>query len=152
MTSIRNIVVGAIIVGSGLAAATVTLAAKPNLTEVEFKKMDTNKDGRVSSEEYAQHARQMFATLDADKDGKLTAAEMDAAYQRVTGKPVGSAALPAAEKIKAVDSDADGSLNVEEYVASSHAMFAKIDSNHDSFLSKEELLAAHAATVKKPAA
>ena len=42
--------------------------------------MDTNHDGVVSADEHAAGAKQMFAKVDADHDGNVTATEMDAAH------------------------------------------------------------------------
>jgi len=55
-----------------------------------------------------------------------------------------------AEKIKVVDSDSDGVLTAQEHVDASHAMFTKMDTNKDGFLTKEELAAGHARMMKKP--
>ena len=44
--------------------------------------MDTNKDGKSSADEHAAAAKKMFDTMDANKDRKVTATEMDAAHQR----------------------------------------------------------------------
>jgi hypothetical protein len=41
--------------------------------------MDTNGDGKISRAEHAAGAKQMFAQCDANRDGIVTAAEMDAA-------------------------------------------------------------------------
>ncbi|MEQ1516874.1 MAG: hypothetical protein ABL931_10345, partial [Usitatibacteraceae bacterium] len=46
--------------------------ANPSKSDVEFSKMDANKDGRVSAEEHAAAAKQMFDTMDANKDGNVT--------------------------------------------------------------------------------
>ena len=41
--------------------------------------MDTNKVGKVSAEEHDRNSGKMFVTMDANADGKVTAAEMNAA-------------------------------------------------------------------------
>ncbi len=41
-----------------------------------FEELDANKDGQVTVAEVEASARQRFATLDKDKDGQLTAAEL----------------------------------------------------------------------------
>ncbi len=81
--------------------------------------------------------------LDANADGKVTAAEMDAAY--TTSKPgVGAAKVPSsAEKIKALDTDGDGALSSVEHEAGSRTMFDQLDANKDGSLTAEEIKAGH---------
>ena len=38
--------------------------------------MDTDKDGKISREEFTRHHDKKFAKADTDKDGKLSSAEM----------------------------------------------------------------------------
>ena len=60
--------------------------SKSATADAEFRKLDTNKDGKVSASEHAAGTKQMFETMDGNKDGKVTAAEMEAAHQRITGR------------------------------------------------------------------
>jgi hypothetical protein len=75
---------------------TVALAALSG-----FDDMDVDRDGAVSPLEHAEAAGKMFTAMDADGDDKVTAAEMDAAHNKVAGKPAGpdelSASLSQAE-------------------------------------------------------
>lgn len=48
-------------------------------------KLDTNNDGKVSSEEFAQRVNKWFEKLDTNKDGVVTEAEVQAA--RPAGRP-----------------------------------------------------------------
>ena len=88
--------------------------------------------------------------MDANRDGKVTAAEMDAAHQRVTGKKAKKTDMSSADKIKVIDTDGDGILTAEEHAAGSRAMFEKMDTDKDGFLTKDELAAGHAQMMKKP--
>ena len=129
MKALRRISFSSIVLTSAVALASTAFAAgpKPAAADAEFKTTDTN------------------------KDGKVTAAEMDAAHQRVTGKKAGKSDMSAADKIKVVDTDGDGILTVEEHGAGSRAMFAKMDTDKDGSLTKTELAAGHASMMKKPA-
>ncbi len=149
MNAIYQMKYRAISAAAALASAALTAYASPSKTDVEFSKMDTNKDGRVSAEEHATGAKLMFDAMDANKDGKVTAAEMDAAHKRVTGVKAAKDDLSAAEKIKVIDKDGDGILSAEEHAAGSRSMFEKMDTNKDGFLSKAELAAGHANMLKK---
>ena len=54
----------------------------------------------------------MFDAMDANKDGKVKVAEMDAAQERVSAIKAGANELSSSEKIKVVDTDRDGILTV----------------------------------------
>jgi Ca2+-binding EF-hand superfamily protein len=62
-----------------------------------------------------------FEGMDANRDGKVTAAEMDAAQQTITGR---------------------------KHEQGSKGMFEKMDKNRDGYLSKQEFDAGHAALTK----
>ena len=127
-----------------------------------FKRMDSNGDGKISADEHAAGAKKMFEMMDSNKDGQVTAAEMTAAHGKMMegkadhdqkaekGMEKGKE-MSAADKIKVVDGNADGVLTAEEHAAASKSMFDKMDTNHDGFLSKTELMAGHAKLMQKPA-
>jgi Ca2+-binding EF-hand superfamily protein len=114
----------------------------------EFQAMDANRDGKVSREEHAAAARRMYRQMDANGDGKVTADEMDAAHEKITGRAKSKDDLSAAEKIRAVDQDGDGTLTAAEHGHGSRSTFDKMDTNHDGFLSPQEMAAGHAAMLK----
>ncbi len=146
-TSFRTIALIGGVMLTSLAFGTGPKAAQP---DAELTAMDTNKDGKASAEEHARASRKMFVTMDANADGKVTAAEMDAAHQRVTGKQAKKTDMPSADKIKVIDTDGDRILAAEEHAAGSRAMFGKMDTNKDGFLTKDELAAGHAQMLQKP--
>ena len=78
----------------------------------KLDRLDADKDGKVTAAEYTAGSKTSFDKLDANADGKVTAAEMDAAYATTTKPGVGAAKVPSsAEKIKTLDTDGDGSLS-----------------------------------------
>lgn len=121
--------------------------SKPALSE--FDGIDADRDGRISAAEHAAAASKMFRAMDANRDGKVTAAEMEAAYEKVNGKKASGIDLGAAEKIKAVDRDGDGVLTAVEHAAASKAMFRKMDTDGDATLSRDEWTAGHAALMRQ---
>ena len=146
-TSFRAIALIGGVMLTSLAFGAGPKAAQP---DGEFTAMDTNIDGKASAGEHARTSRKMFVTMDANADGKVTAAEMTAAHQRITGKKAKKSDMPAADKIKVIDTDGDGILTAEEHAAGSRTMFEKMDTNKDGFLTKVELAAGHAQMLQKP--
>ena len=102
-----------------------------------FKMMDANGDGKITRAEHATAAKQMFAQCDANRDGIVTALEMDAAMAAKGEKP-GKDHKNSAEKIKVIDQNGDGRLTAAEHETGSEQMFTKMDKNGDGALSKEE--------------
>jgi Ca2+-binding EF-hand superfamily protein len=118
--------------------------AVPASADAELQMMDQDKDGKVSKMEHASGAKAMFNSMDADKSGIVTVAEMDAA-QKMTTKtgetPPGK--ISSAEKLKVVDTDGDGSLTEEEHSLGAEKMFGRMDTDKDGRLTKAELEAGH---------
>lgn len=104
-----------------------------------FPGMDSDSDGFVTSAEHAKAAQTMFQMLDANKDGTVNVAEMDAVRTLLPDQAGIKAAAESSEKtLTALDSDSDGMLTLAEYVAGSNGMFAKMDANKDDRISRAE--------------
>jgi Ca2+-binding EF-hand superfamily protein len=132
---------------AGIALGGHALAAEPAASS--FRGMDVNHDGYISRDEHAAAAKGMFAAMDASKDGRVTAAEMDAAQERVTGRKAKTGDMAAADKIKVIDKDGDGVLTADEHAAGSRSMFEAMDSDKSGALSEAEFSAGHAKMLKK---
>ena len=110
---------------------------------------DADGDGFVTPAEHAANARCMFEAMDADRDGRVTAAEMTAAHEKVTGKPAQPGEMGSAEKIAVVDADKDGVLTAKEHADGSASMFGKMDTDGDGRLTPAEIEAGHRAMLGK---
>jgi Ca2+-binding EF-hand superfamily protein len=127
---------------------------------------DANKDGAVTLEELAARPRQFFVrrievefkALDADGDGKLTKAEVDAAR----GKPMllliadankdgvvtkeelakafaGRGGQVSDRVFEALDADKDGKIGAAEWQAAGERRFARLDRNKDGAVTADEI-------------
>jgi Ca2+-binding EF-hand superfamily protein len=122
------------------AASTGAAAVESALARL-LRQLDRNGDGRVSRGEHADVARQMFDAMDADHDGKVTVAEMDAIRRDLYGPD----RTAAARELAQVDDNHDGVLSAEEHAAATGVTFDQIDTDHDGFLTRAELQAAETA-------
>ena len=141
----RLMIAGAVAVS---VAGTLASAQGPSQETIEMKMMDTNGDGKLSPEEHAAGAKRIFEMMDADKNGMVTAAEMDANRAR-SGKKPAPGELSSAEKIKTIDTNGDGVLSAEEHAAGSKAMFDAMDTDKDGFVTLAELALGHQRMMKK---
>jgi Ca2+-binding EF-hand superfamily protein len=144
------------VVSTIVGASTLALAAQADERtagtsgHAEVQMMDANQDGVVSPDEHAAGARKMFEKMDADHDGKVTAAEMDATHHAMhKGDDHSNGEMSSADKIKTIDTDGDGILSAQEHEAGSHRMFEKMDADHDGNLSASEIDAGHKTMMKK---
>jgi hypothetical protein len=129
--------------GLAVAAGGLALAIGAHAGEDKTQMMDTNKDGMISAAEHSAGAKAKFGKLDADGDGRVTAAEMDTAHSGAGAAGGAAPAMSSAEKIKAIDTDGDGAITAAEHEQGSRGMFTKMDANGDGNLSAEEMQAGH---------
>ncbi|MCK0150647.1 EF-hand domain-containing protein [Marivita sp. S6314] len=118
--------------GVGTAVSAQEAGGREDRRAEMFARLDTDKNGSVSAEEFAAGANR-FARLDTDGDGLLTAEELAAGGQdRATRK--------AARMIERLDSNDDGMLSEAEIEArrDPSRMFDRLDANDDGVVSEEE--------------
>ena len=115
--------------------------------DTEFRKMDADKNDRLTASEVEQfqravgvleaqnRARALFTQLDTDRNGQLSQAEF--------GKMSVSPAQPnAARVIGPADLNRDGSVTLVEYRTAKLANFDRMDADKDGVVSPAEMKAA----------
>jgi Ca2+-binding EF-hand superfamily protein len=95
-------------------------------------------DGQISATEHAATAQKRFETMDVNKDGRVTADEINASHG---AESIAWAKHPisAADKIKKLDTNNDGALTAREYADGSQKMFDKLDVDGDGYLTADEM-------------
>lgn len=95
--------------------------------------LDTDRDGRISAGEHRRGARDMFLRMDANSDGEVTVAEMDAVRRGLDDAEGASR-----ERLSEVDANGDGVLDEAEHLAATRVVFDGSDANADGYLVRDE--------------
>jgi Ca2+-binding EF-hand superfamily protein len=121
-----------------------------------LKRVDTNKDGRISTAEMDAALSKSFAVFDTNHDGVLSKAEVenrratfkayreDLRAERKAGRPVvGVVGLPKAvdKHFARIDANRDGVLSKAELASVAQRLFQHRDHNRDGYISTADLKA-----------
>ncbi len=106
--------------------------------EMNFDAMDADKDGKLTEAEIDTYRKAEAAKADADGDGKMSAAELAAAH---IARATTEANTRAAEMIASLDSDGDGLLSAAEMTNRPlpARLFDRIDADSDGAVTKAEI-------------
>jgi Ca2+-binding EF-hand superfamily protein len=102
-------------------------AAQPGAGK-HFEKLDTNGDGAVTTAEFEAGALARWTEADTNKDGKVTSDEFKSVHE-----------AHEQERFMSKDANGDGVLQRAEVQRMPDAFFAKLDTNKDGSLSKDEM-------------
>jgi Ca2+-binding EF-hand superfamily protein len=128
----------ALIIGSGLALAGTALAG-PDCgkgakgASARFERLDADKDGKVTLAELTQSKESWLGKVDADKDGVATAAEVEQSHKALHAERV-------TRMFEKRDANKDGRLTLPESQMPER-WFARSDANNDGALTAAELAA-----------
>lgn len=113
--------------------------------------IDANKDGVLTREEALAAADVQFARMDQNKDGKVDATEMRPPHRRGGGNAPADANAPAGKPapgmhrrgmgermLARVDANKDGAISREEFRAAATTRFERMDANRDGRIDAAE--------------
>jgi EF-hand domain pair len=108
----------------------------------EMHKIDTDGDGKVSKAEWLAYQEKVFTALDKDMDGKVDEKEFMTPSSTMVSFATGGYArgLQTKEMMHRIDTDGDGTVSREEFIAYQTKVFDMMDKNHSGSLGPQEFL------------
>jgi hypothetical protein len=107
--------------------------------QVTTKEAEGTGDGGITAAKHAATAGKRFEMMDANKDGRISAEEINASHG---AESIVWANHPAsaAEKLRSLDTNRDGVLTVSEYTSGSQRMFEELDVDGNGVLTPSEMI------------
>lgn len=129
-------IIAALLATAGILGATAVMA-KPGFggfePKMQFEELDADGNGEITKAEMDAHKAARFKTADSNSDGKLSAEEMLAMAQERAQKRT-------QKMIERFDTDGDGALSESELPKPGRRgdMFKRMDADGSGGISKEE--------------
>jgi len=111
---------------------------RAELKQKYFDRIDTNHDGVITQDEYIAAATAHFNKVDTNGTGEITAQQIAASPRMVNREQ-----RFATREVKHMDTNGDGVVSQDEYIAAAKTRFAKLDKNADGFIDADEVPAHH---------
>jgi hypothetical protein len=119
-----------------------------------FDRVDANRHGTLTLDEFLADARRQFAAMDLDRDGLLNPAELaryratytgappaaDTADTRRDGRGSADIIVGGPDPVMAADVTLRNQVSLAEFLAHAERIFAGLDANRDGRLAKAEVL------------
>jgi Ca2+-binding EF-hand superfamily protein len=107
---------------------------RATFAQKRFDKLDTNHDGVVTKDEYVAAATARFQQLDSQGTGKVTAAQIAS-----SPKAQQRAQHAVDHIVQRLDTNGDGAVSQDEYLAAAKKRFSRMDRNDDGFIDADEM-------------
>jgi hypothetical protein len=124
----KKLILGAAMIAGSMLALASPAAAQDGSAMMAAMFPDPNGDGVTTKDELLGASAARFAQLDADKDGKLSEAEREAAQ--------------GGRMLARADANGDGVVTKDELTAAANTRFDRVDANHDGKIDATEKEAA----------
>jgi hypothetical protein len=107
-----------------------------------MKKIDANKDGMVSKDEWVAYQEKVFVMLDKDKTMVIDEKEFLAPSGEMASFATGGYAsgLQSKEMMHKIDANKDGKVSHDEYIAYQVKVFEMMDPGHSGMVGPKEFL------------
>lgn len=110
------------------------------ISEQIMARYDTNRDGRITTEEASAARIQRFDRADLDKDGQLTASEASQLNDDISRAGRGGRmARQRSDPFTQLDVNGDSSISRSEFEASDSQLLARADLNGDGVVERSEI-------------
>lgn len=142
---LRMIWVSGLLLASAFNVCADSLPQGHRLADMTFDMFDTTKRGYVDFAQLVTVGEDIFVSMDADSDNKITLPEFlawDYGFRNIADDTGKTASYQTALKIvhSFWDSDGDGTISHAEFRRANIADFQRADVDNNAILSKEEFL------------
>lgn len=104
-----------------------------------FQQIDADRDGRITRAEFDAARASAFSRADADRDGKLTVSELRALVPAGAGGDRPSRpSREQLERLRGIDRNGDRAIDAAEFGAIGQGLFSRIDANRDGVITPQE--------------
>jgi hypothetical protein len=117
----------------------------------QMHKIDTNKDGVVSRDEWLAYQEKVFVVLDKDKTMVIDEKEFLAPSREMASLATGGYArgLQSKDMMHKIDKDGDGKVSHDEFIAYQVTVFEMMDPGHSGTVGAREFLGKGLGTAQK---
>jgi len=136
----RTIILAAAILSLPFADVAIAKAGKSHHAREKFAEIDTNSDGKITRAEGQAHSDARFAKTDANADGSVTATEMKAAMMERMSKRFDKRI---AKHMDRADTNKDGVISNAEARIAGDTRFERMDKNKDGVIELAEIKRKH---------
>ena len=135
-----NWIAGVVMIGLGAGVASMAMANRGGPEPVSFATLDANSDGKVTQAELDAHKTARFTKADANKDGKLSKEELLANAKSRENARIDRRV---GKMMGRMDADNDGLLSKAEMetMTRGKGLLARLDADKDGAITAEEFAA-----------